>query len=133
MKLAHFNAETLPRQIGGGTPKQPRVSFNKAGTIMFNGAASSLLELKPGDKITLAQDEEDTANWYFFKHEKGFKLRDGYDKKGCLFNHSVMVKKVISSFKLKEDQTYSFLIAGQPTMIKGDKTKYWGILVTPTV
>jgi hypothetical protein len=130
MKLNHFNNETLPKQMGRGK-KLPKASFGKSGTISFNGAAVELMDFKQGEKISIAQDEEDDGNWYFFKDPKGFELRQGYDKKGSLFNHAVMVKTFIESFSLPADITHAFLIAGEPTTVKGDKTKYWGVLVTP--
>ncbi len=129
MKLVEFNSETLPKKVGGGS-KIARVSFAKAGTITFNKAASSLMELSEGDKVTLAKDEEDPDNWYFFKSETGFPLRSGYDKTGTMFNHSILVTSFRQAFDLSDDVSHSFIIAGKPTIIKGDKTKYWGILIT---
>lgn len=131
MKLRYFSQQTLPKLMGGGN-KLPKVAFSKAGTIAFNAAACQLMGIKAGDKLTLTQDEDEPDNWYFFKDPNhGFEVRTGYDKKGCLFNHSVMVKSFIAQVELDEQVTHSMLIAGKPTIIKGDKsqTQYWGILV----
>ena len=128
MKLKTFNSETLPKQNGGGS-KMPRISFNKAGAISFNQAACKLMGATEKDKLTLAQDTEDTDNWYvFIDNENGFPVRLGYDKKGCLMNHKKLVDAVVAGFELKEGITHSFKIAGQPTTVKGDKTKYWGLI-----
>ena len=124
-----FNLNTLPKQNGGNGPKQPRVTFGKSGIISFNPAACALLELKPDSKIALSQDEEEPDNWYFYlDKEAGYTVRAGYDKKGCLFNHAVLGKEVTKYFELAEDATHNFKIAGQSTIIKNDKTKYWGII-----
>ncbi len=131
MKLIKLDQTTLPKQMGGGS-KTARVSFGKAGTITFNYPACTLIGIKNEDKVTLAQDEGSATDWYFFKDEvNGFKLRNGYDKKGCLFNHAKMVQELVSAFGLDESITHNFLLAGQPTIIKGDKTQYWCLLVKP--
>lgn len=129
MKLMYFSAQTLPKQMGRGS-KLPRVAFSKSGTITFNPPACELIGLKAGDKITLAQDEEDPRNWYFFKDaQHGFELRAGYKDKGSMFNHKVMVSAFLQAFEKPEDVTHNFMIAGQPTVMKNDKIKYWGILI----
>lgn len=131
MKLIYLSQQTCPKIMGGGN-KLPRVAFNKSGTINFNGSACALMEIKPGDKVTLAQDEDDPYNWYFFKDTNhGFPVRAGYDKKGCLFNHSTMVKQMMSAINYDTEVTHNFIIAGVPTVMKGDKVKYWGIIVKP--
>lgn len=133
MKLIKLDQTTLPKQFGGGN-KTPKVSFGKSGTVSFNAPACKLMEFEPLTKITLAQDEEARDNWYFFKDDvNGFGLRQGYDKKGCMFNHSKMVGELVGAFGMNKDITHNFLIAGKPTMIKGDKTKYWGLIMRPSV
>lgn len=115
--------------MGGGN-KNPRISFSKNGVINFNEAACQLMDLTVTDKLTLCQDEENPENWYFFKDkENGFDVRKSYDKKGVLFNHSKLTAELLKAFGLDEGMTHGFLIAGQPTIIKGDKTKYWGLIV----
>lgn len=116
--------------MGGGMRKSARVSFTKSGVIQFSPSASELMGIKSGDKITLAQDEEDAHNWYFFKDSQhGFELRAGYKDAGCMFNHRGLVHELLGAFGKPEDVTHKFLIAGEPTVMKGDKTKYWGILI----
>lgn len=129
MKLIYFSEQTLPKQMGVGI-KLPRVSFNKAGLISFNKKACELIGLKAGEKVTLAQDEEDPRNWYFFKDaQHGFELRPGYKDAGCLFNHRQMTESLLQAFQKPMDITHKFTIAGIPTVMKSDKTKYWGILI----
>jgi hypothetical protein len=125
-----FNAQTLPKQWGGATVKLPKISFGKAGIISFNKAACQILELNPGDKIALAQDEDDLANWYIFKHPDGYELRGkDFDKIGSLtFNHKTLFISFVDSFEFDQNASYTFLISGQPTII--EKHKCWGILVT---
>jgi hypothetical protein len=129
MKLKQFNQKTLPKQVGGAGAKTPRVSFGKAGTITFNEPACKLLELLETSKVTLSQDEDNVDNWYFYIDEvNGFALRKGYDKKGFMFNHSLLVKEVVNFFELDVDATQNFMIAGKATQVKGNPTKYWGII-----
>jgi len=130
MKLNTFNAITLPRQWGGATGVLPKISFGKSGVIYFNKAACSKLGLTPGEKIALAQDEDDPANWYLFKHKDGFELRSkDFEKIGSLtFNHKTLYLSFTESFELDQSTSYTFLISGESTLI--EKTICWGILVT---
>lgn len=96
------------------------------------------MELKVGNKVTIALDEEVNDNWYVFIDQKnGFALREGYNgqsAKGCLImNHKKLQAHVAKALKLNEDETHNFLIAGKPTTINGDKTKYWGLLLKTKV
>lgn len=135
MKLKYFSEQTLPRVMGGGNSRTPKASFAKHGVVTLNKDACQLMEVKAGDKITVAQDEEDPENFYFFKDpEHGFLLRtDG--KTSCLFSHKAMIELIRDAKDLPTDKNIKALIAGKPTTIKGDKagTKYWGILIRPSV
>lgn len=129
MKLTYFSQQTLPKQRISNTVA--RVSFSKNGIIHFNGFAVDVMGLKNGDKITMSQDEEVPENFYFFKDPNhGFELRTSYDKKGLLFNHAALTKTFIEALGREPGQSYNFLMAGKPTSIKGDKTVYWGILIS---
>jgi len=128
MKLKILNEETCPKMLG--RTGIARIGFGKSGIVNLNFQAGELMELKTGDKLSLAQDEDEPDNWYLFKDNlKGFVVRAGYDKKGFLFNHMTMIDEFRTHFKLDKTITHNFLLAGQPTLIRGDKTKYWGILV----
>lgn len=137
MKLKYFSEQTFPKQMGGGS-KTPSISLGKGGIIQLNKRAAELLELKEGDKITIAQDEDDEACWYVFKDPNhGFALRGSYDSQkqagALLLNHKKLQTHICESLELNPDETRSFIIAGQPTTMKGDKTKYWGLLVKSKV
>lgn len=113
-----------------GGYKLPRISFGKSGVIAFNKPASVLIGLKAGDKITLAQDPDEPINWYFFKDpEHGFEIRAGYKDQGTLFNHIELSKAFLEAIDKETGKTHNFKIAGQATVLKGDKVQYWGILI----
>jgi hypothetical protein len=134
MKLKYFTEQTSPRASRGGG-STPKVTFGAKGAITFNPAAAQLMGLKKGSKLSLAQDESDPENWYFFlDKEHGFEVRD-VKGKTWLFQHTTLVRELKLSKELDLNGTIKGLIAGQPTILKGDKaeTKYWGILIRPTV
>lgn len=86
-----------------------------------------MLDLKEGDKVSLAQDEEEAANWYIYKDKDGFAVK-AKDKVGTVaFNHKALSTEFKNAFEFP-DVTKAFMIAGQPTTF--EKTQYWGILVT---
>ena len=130
MKLNTFNQLTLPKQIGRSLGTVSKITLGKNGLILINKPGCSSLKLIPGDKIAIAQDEDDPANWYIFKHTDGYELRGkDFDKIGSLtFNHKTLFISFIDSFELDQNESYTFLISGQPTVI--EKHKCWGILVT---
>lgn len=135
MKLKYFSEQTFPKMGGGTRSTTPKVNFSKAGVIEFNKPAVELLELKPGDKVTIAQDEEDAANWYVFKDKNGFEIRSKeFEKHGKLaFNHRALTIEISKACDVNPDESQNFLVAGKPTTINGDKTKYWGLLLKAKV
>jgi hypothetical protein len=133
MKLKYFTEQTLPKQVGGGMRGIARVTFGAAGAIVFNKEAGKLMSLKTGDRVALAQDEQDPENWYFFKDKNhGYEIRENKGN-GWGFNHSLLIHAFLESRGLEKGKTLRALIAGQPTEMKGDKsgTLYWGILIRP--
>lgn len=131
MKLISFDAESLPRRSGGSRSTVARITFFKSGSITFNQVASGLIGLQTGDRISLVQDKDDPVNWYFCKDpKKGFVVRLSSDKRYYVFNHAELVRTFIEALELDRSVNHKFLLAGQPTLIKGDKTQYWGILIT---
>ena len=89
-----------------------------------------MIGLKAGDKITLAQDPDEPINWYLFKDpQHGFELRGAYKEQGTQFNHIELGKAFLEAIGKEIGKTHNFKIAGQPTILKGDKTQYWGILI----
>lgn len=130
MKLIYFSSQTLPKQGGGN--KKPTISFGKKGMISINAETSKLVGLKHGDRITIAQDESAPENWYLFKNNSyGFELRKLSDDKSLGFNHISLVSTFREAMELDDSKSHRFRMAEEPTVMKGDKTQYFGILVLP--
>jgi hypothetical protein len=133
MKLTKFDAETAPKSLGRGSASVAAITFSKSGTISLNRPAIALLELSEGDKISLAQDEENPSDWYLYKDaENGFALRtkDYAKSNQYTFNHKALQTSFCECFSFDAETTFRFLVAGKPTVVKGDKTKYYGILTS---
>lgn len=132
MKLKFYSEQTLAKKTErSGLPK---INFGKSGAITLNKLAAKLVDLNDGDRITIAQDEEDACNFYIFKDQKnGFAIRSkkigGKDTRGLQFNHKGLQIHVCKACDLDESNSNNFIVAGTPTVINGDKTKYWGLLV----
>lgn len=136
MKLTYFSEQTLPRvKNGGRSATIARVALSPQGVIALNKEACRLMELKGGSKLTLGQDTDDPDNFYFFNDpQHGFVLREDKNM-NCLFTHKAMVQLLAEARGLDPAKRIKAMIAGQPTILKGDKaaTKYWGILVKPQI
>lgn len=131
MKLKYFSEQTVSRAPAGGPNGTAKITFSKIGSISLNKAAAALMGFGNKDKITLSQDQEEPENWYIHKNSQhGFEMRTSTSGQ-LMFTHINLVKtfKEVADLDLKT--TYSFLIGGQPTTIKGDKaqTQYWGTLI----
>ena len=132
MKLTFFTDQTVPKSLGRHSTKSPRISFTKAGVLVLNSNAMQKMNLKAGDKISLAQDPDSPSNWYLFKDkENGFELRNGYKNKAGLINHRQLCDLFLDCFELGKDKSNSFKIGGQPTI--WGKVEYWGILINVPV
>jgi len=129
MELVYFSNQTLPKALGNGRQKVPRISFGKSGVISLNQHAVDLIGLKDNGKLSLAQDQKEPENWYIFIDTNGFEVRAGYKDNGVIFNHKDLVKSFLEVFEKDVKVSHSFLIAKEPTTMKGSKTQYWGILV----
>ncbi|GAO43766.1 hypothetical protein [Flavihumibacter petaseus] len=130
MKLKYFTEQTLPKVRGAGGTRLARINLSTKGAIRINEAACQLIGIKDGDKISIAQDQEAKENWYIFKDPShGYQVRLMSDKKTCGFNHATFIGAFKKAMNLKDDIGVSYLIAGQPTVMSGDKTKFWGILI----
>lgn len=129
MELVYFSNQTLPKALSNGRQKVARIAFGKSGVISFNQPAVDLIGLKSDSKVSLAQDQKAPENWYLFIDPNGFEVRAGYKNNGIIFNHKDLVKSFLEAFDKNSAETHSFLIANQPTTMKGSKTQYWGILV----
>lgn len=127
MKLITFDSETLqPQRLNKSVPK---VSFGKTGIISFNKAASEKMGLTDGCKVSFAQDESQPENWYFFLDTKGYPVRRNTTSKSTnyIFNHQKLAHTFKDAIGVSTGNTYSFIIGGQPTVLKG--VKYWGLLI----
>jgi hypothetical protein len=132
MKLTFFTDQTVPKQLSRHSTKLPRISFTKAGVLVLNQTAMQKLNLKAGDKISLAQDPDNPSNWYIFKDkENGFEIRHGYKQKAGLINHRQLCDLFLDCFGMEKDKSNSFKLGGQPTI--WGKVEYWGILVNVPV
>lgn len=127
MILTEFSEKTFPRTTGRGAGTVPKVSFTKVGTITFNKAACDLIGIKPNEKVSLAQDTKSAKDWYVYLDSKhGYAARLASDKKGCIIQHTGLVRKFKECFSLG-DKTDVLVIAGLPTVV--EKVKYWCILI----
>ena len=126
MELIIFDTKTMPLFKRASTV--PRVQFGKTGVISFNKTACSKMGLKPGDRISFAQDKQYPDDWYFFKSEDGFELRSkDFEKTGMgQFNHSKMVNKYVEHFGIDAKQSHSLLLSGEPEVIDGKE--FWCVL-----
>ena len=86
MALKIFNTLNASKKTRNGAATIT-LSANSASTI--SAAAVASIGLKAGDKISIAQDEDDERKWYIFKDPKnGFELREPVNVKSLLFNSS---------------------------------------------
>jgi hypothetical protein len=125
MKLTVFNSESMPQGTIGDRSRIPKISIGKSGSFLINFSGADRLELKHGDKISFAQDDD--GNWYVFKDPAGFTVRLHSDKKSLTFNHGEMARTIKETLDLKRDQSAQFFIAGQPEV--HSKVKYWGLII----
>lgn len=130
MKLTVFDSTTLPQGTFGTRSGAPSVTFQNKGAIRLNAAAADLIGVKAGDKIAIAQDEENPADWYVFAHPEGYELRLFSDKKSLGFNNTPLKNTFYECFSIDaETKGVRLLLAGQPTKV--GKDTYWGLL-SPT-
>lgn len=111
MELTIFNArttKTIPT-------RSPKINIAKTGLFTLTKAASLLLNIKEGDRLSIAKDAD--ANWYIYKDPEGFTARMEEGK--TMFNSAGVMREI--------GQTGSFLIGGTPTKV--GKVEYWGILI----
>jgi hypothetical protein len=99
------------------------------GTITLNSAARTLTGYKHGDTVALFNDEESPEDWYIGKDQNGFVLKakdEQLDSSMLQFRCTALTQTLVESLKLPAANSYSILMAGQPTKIA--KNVYWGIL-----
>jgi len=126
MKLTIFSAETLPNSKRAGRSSKNQVSFGKKGKISFSKATAAHMGLKKGDKVSLAQDDDNPDKWYFYQDKAGYELLETKFG-GLFFCHQELVKTFVDAWDWNADESHTVTLAAAPITIKGDKsgTKYW--------
>lgn len=131
MKLIKFNAETLPKTFKHGKNVLPAISVCKNGIFSLNKAGVELLKGSNDTKYAIAQDPEEPRNWYLFKDEKGFSISARvFELNGTAdFSHKSLQISFCEAMSFDVEKTHRFLLAGKSTVVKGDSTEYFGILI----
>lgn len=126
MKLIIYNIENSKADRSG--ERLCRVN-RKTGVITFSGEMVKCLELKTGDRIIVANDQEDKKGWYICKtnSEAGFVVT-GKDK-ALLIRNSFVAGLLLSSVKI--EKSASFLVAKEPVEIEGEK--YYQLITTKPI
>ena len=126
MKLIIYNIENSKADRTG--ERLCRVN-RKTGVISFSGEMVKCLELKAGDRVQLANDEENKKNWFICKtdSEAGFPIT-GKDKT-LLIRNSFVAGLLLSSVKI--EKSASFLIANDAEEIDG--VKYYQLITTKPI
>jgi hypothetical protein len=94
MNLTVFNNETAPQGSFGRRAAVPAITIHAKGLIKLNYPAAQLIGVSEGDRVSIAQDEENPADWYITKDANGYELRLGTDKKSYLFNNSRLTRTI---------------------------------------
>ena len=129
MKLKVFDEITLPKLMMGRRAI-PAIRITEQGVLNINPSGARLMELQSGDKISIAQNECDPDNWYLYKDAMyGFELRQSTDGNRLQLSHKKMQEEIVKYFKLEEHLSHGFLIAGTPTLLPANETKYWGLIL----
>ena len=66
--------------------------------IFMTELTTKFLELKAGDKIKIAQDENEPATWYMYKHLDGWQTTDSING-GLSFNCSALCNMILECFE----------------------------------
>lgn len=126
MKLIIYNIENSKATRSG--ERLCRVN-RQTGVFTFSGEMAKCLELKAGDHIIVANDQEDKKGWYICKtnNEGGF-IVTGKEKM-LLIRNSFVAGLLLNSLKI--EKSASFLVAKEPIEIEGDK--YYQLLTTKPI
>lgn len=109
--------------------QKPRVTFSpKANSVRFNSHAVTLMDVKAGDTIAIAADEENPEDWYILKNtENGIPLCTTKNNELC-FNCKNMINDFFNTFLVR--QAIALPIAKQPIEHEQYGT-LWVILTVP--
>lgn len=123
MKLIIYNIENSKADRSG--ERLCRVN-RKTGVFTFSSELVKCLGLKTGDRVIVANDQEDKKGWYICKtnSEAGFVIT-GKDK-ALLIRNSFVAGLLLGSVKI--EKSASFLVAKEPVVIDGET--YYQLITT---
>lgn len=126
MKLIIYNIENSKTDRSG--ERLCRVN-RKTGVITFSSEMVKCLELKAGDRILVANDQEDKKGWYICKtaNEAGF-IVTGKDKT-LLIRNTFVAGLLLNSVKI--EKSASFLVAKEPVQNEGEN--YYQLMTTKPI
>ncbi len=126
MKLIIYNIENS--KANRTSERLCRVNRG-TGVFTFSGELVKCLGLKTGDRVIVANDQEDKKGWYICKtnSEGGFVVT-GKDK-ALLIRNSFVAGLLLSSVKI--EKSASFLVAKEPVEIEGEK--YYQLITTKPI
>ena len=115
MALLIFNPNTVVARAHVGIAT---INFNAKGSISISKAAAGLLEITPGSKLSLLQDEDNLTDWYIAKDEaNGFLVRGGSSGfKGLMFSNSQVARRVRESLGLEDGVSCTIRIGPDPEL-----------------
>lgn len=124
MKLIKFDNVTAAGIRSG----KATIIFNSKGQICLNKHAISALNLTPGMKVSICQDEENPYDWYLVMNdENGFTLRQSSSGQ-MIFNNSYLCKMMLD-FTQENYSTLTATISTEPVVIQNEdssqSTLYW--------
>lgn len=101
MKLKIFDT----RMQNARPDAPPTLHLNSKGVITLNSKACEILHLQIGDQVAIAQDPENTEDWYIIPGlSSGFKLRGtGKGSTQLAFNCVKLTKEFLAAFDLKSN------------------------------
>lgn len=122
MKLKVFDPSNT---VVGGHNVLPSISMNtKTGVIRLSAGFSYEVDIKAGDEVVLAQDEENPSNWYLKLQKGGFKLRKSSSSvknpSVCFSSKDLSHRMVRSSAEPNAlNQTVQMNLSTEPEIIEG--------------
>lgn len=123
MSFTIYNKKNVYNKRG----KPALLRFSKYGHIQFSFAASKLLELKEGMKISFMTDSRDKSIIYFFEDESGLALREvnnGKRNKGMQICCRSLSLRLLDFFGYKDNKSFD---VKADTLLVNDR-KAWFIL-----
>lgn len=118
MKLKRFN----PDNSRTAKPGKQTIRFAKQGQITLSKTLVERMDLKPGDKVEMVNDEEspEKRDWYVTKAKDGFSLRKYKNEHHLCFNCSSISEIMVNKFS-KGKASVGFLVASEPEVIEGEQ------------